>query len=133
MEWQHLLCKLCFGHDFATAGTSARLIVPTFQQAAIIVRAWWCTLRPGSSTDSAMSQCARRVGRIRNNGKIHSAASGSRATRGGDMPCWFNTYQVTAWFREFAFREHKGAFLLIQSLLQIIAFRSAMEPSDNCT
>ena len=29
-------------------------------------------------------------------------------------------------------QEHKGAFLLTQSLLQIIAFRLAMELSDNC-
>jgi hypothetical protein len=36
---------------------------------------------------SKLGQCARRVGRIQNNGKrsmLHSAASGRRATRGGD-------------------------------------------------
>ena len=37
---------------------------------------------------------------------------------------------VQHWFE---FREHRGAFHLTQSLQQIIAFRVAREPSDNCT
>ena len=34
---------------------------------------WWCKLRPGSSTDSAVNQHAHRVGNIQNNGKLNSA------------------------------------------------------------
>jgi hypothetical protein len=46
-------------------------MVPIFQQASIDVLhvVAGCKLRPGSSTDSAIDQCARRVGRIQNNGK----------------------------------------------------------------
>ena len=83
------LCNLCFGHDGSIGGASTRVEDnsnrPTFQQATICT--WWCKLRPGSSTYSAIDQCARRVGNIQNNGKLHSAASGRHATRGGDWGC----------------------------------------------
>jgi hypothetical protein len=45
---------------------------------------------------------------------------------------WFNRPQV-AGFRELEFREQEGAFLLTRSLLQILAFGGAVEPTDNCT
>ena len=46
-EWQHLPCKLCFGHDGSTGGTPIRLEgIQTFQQAIILVHQY-CTSRGG--------------------------------------------------------------------------------------
>jgi hypothetical protein len=39
-----------------------------------------CKLRPGGSTDSEINQLIN----IQSNGKLNSAASGRRATHGGD-------------------------------------------------
>ena len=68
-------------------------------------------MRPGSSTDSAANQCAHRVGRIQNNGELHSAASGHRATSGGDWECLVDSTHSGS-----LFSEYKGAFLLTQYL-----------------
>ena len=53
---------------------------------------------------------------------LHQAAGPHVAMIGKHR--WFSTHsRITVWFREFEFRAHKGAFVLTQSLLQIIAFR----------
>ena len=62
-----------------------------------------CKLRPGSSTDSAIDQCARRVGvRI-----MGSSVLLHQATRGGDWECIVGSTQLGYQFHEFEFREHK--------------------------
>ena len=126
--WCGSICQVCFGHDgFSTDGASTRLEDSSnISAAVIIVRTWWRKLRPGNSTKSAIDQCAHRVIRIQNNGQtaaLHVAVIGNVGS----------TTQQSLWFREFEFTEHKGALLLTQSLLQTIAFRVAMQPSDNCT
>jgi hypothetical protein len=125
------LCNLCFGHDGSIGGASTRVEDnsnrPTFQQATICT--WWCKLRPGSSTDSAIDQCARRVGNIQNNGKLHSAASGRHATRGGDWGCIVGSTHMVPELNS----ANTRCIAVTQSLLQLTASRIAMEPSDHCT
>jgi hypothetical protein len=56
-------------------------------------------------------------------------SSSRRATRGGDWE-----YIVYRWFNNNRLQNHDGSISIpTQSLLQIIASRVAMEPSDNCT
>ena len=96
--------------------------VSTFQQA--IVQTWWCKLRPCSSADSWPRQCARYVCRIQNNGKLNSAASGRRATRGGEWECIVGSTHSRLLSFLLILIQVRGAFLPRLSL---------MEPSDNRT
>ena len=79
------LRKLCFGHDGSRV-EFYKTGVPTFLQIGTPVA---CDLRPGSSNDVAIDQCARRVGsgRIQDDVKLNAATSGRRATRGDDWEC----------------------------------------------
>jgi hypothetical protein len=87
---------------------------------------------PGSSTDSAINECARHVGRMESSILLHQADVLHVAVIGNVSPVVGSTHNRCR-FQEFEVREHEGAFLLTQSVLQIIASRVAMEPSDKCT
>jgi hypothetical protein len=80
--------KLCFGHDGSTGGTSIRLEDSSSISASYHFKSD-VYMKQGSSTDSAIDQCAHRVGRIQNNRKLNSAAPGRRG-----MHRWFFIQQV---------------------------------------
>ena len=50
-EWQHLPCKLCFGHDGSTGGTPIRLegssnISAGYHSCSSVLYFTWCKLEP---------------------------------------------------------------------------------------
>ena len=84
---------------YSTEVLQDRKIAAIFQHSRFTSSTPVCKLRPGSSTNSEIDQCACRVGTIQINGKLHSAASGRRATRGGDWECIVgSTHGRLRWF-----------------------------------
>ena len=89
----------------------------------------------GSSTDSTVDHCARRVGRIQNNAKIlllHQVVVLRVAMIGNTSLVQHRAGSVVP--KSLNSENKKMHFSrLNRSLLQIIVFRVAMKPSDNCT
>ena len=114
LEWQHLRLQLCFGMmaRLMFRETTVRF---NFSESCHILHLHVVGgMRTGSSTNFAVALCARRVGRIQENCRLHFAASDRRATRDGDfkMRVLVPPQQVALCFRtmDYELREQTGAF-----------------------
>ena len=101
-----------FRHDGSTDATTVRF---NFSESCHILHLHVVGgMRTGSSTNFAVDLCARRVGRIQENCRLHFAASDRRATRDGDfkMRVLVPPQQVALCFRtmNYELREQTGAF-----------------------